>query len=170
MSELQYLLYKSNEITSQLIESGGELTPDMENSLATIDMKTPAAVDAASFLIQRMEHEEAYWKEMAEKYSLIAKGCKTTREKMKEAIKIGMLQLGLSDLEGRDVRFKISKAKPKLVVNADYLDPNYLTTKTITEPNNEKIRSDLEQGLEVEGAMLLESHSLRSYVNKGSEK
>lgn len=170
MADLQYLLHKSNEITTQLIESGGQLTSEMEDSLATIDMKTPAAVDAANFIIQRMEHEEAYWKEMAEKYSLIAKGCKTTREKMKDAIKSGMLQLGITDLEGRDVRFKVSKAKARLVVNEDYLDQNYKVTKTISEPDNEKIRADLENGLEVDGAMLIESYSLRSYVNKGSVK
>lgn len=170
MSNLPGLLFKSHELTSQLVASGGEISPEMEAALTTVDMKTPAAVDSAAFVMARMEHEASYWKEMSERYAAIAKGCKTARERLNEAIKEGMRQLEITDLEGKDVRFKLSPAKARLVVNEDYLDQNYTKSRTVIEPDKDKIREDLEKGLEVEGAMLMESFSLRHYPNTKGEK
>lgn len=169
MSEsIRTFMIRSQEIISQLCD--GELTEEQALALTHIDLNMPVAVDRAKEIMDYMDSNEGYFKEKAEAYSIIVKRIKAAKERMKEGIKEGMKQLDLTELKGKDHRFKLSASKPSLIFNEDLLDKNYFVQTIVTSPDKDKIRKDLEAGLEVDGAMLMPSFSLRAYANTKDAK
>lgn len=170
MSEsLRALVAQATNLSTALIESGGELPPEMEAALTEIDVKLPIKIDGYAVIMERLEMESEYWKQKAELYVDISRGCLKARERLKESLKFAMGQLGADELKGIDVRFKLSNAKPKLVINEALLETGYLIAQTVSVPDKKRIEQDLKDGIAIEGAMFMESKSLRSYANKGAK-
>ena len=112
--------------------------------------------------------EETYWKEKAEKYKAIAKGCDNARERLKDNLKFAAGILGTDELKGIDVKFKVSTLKPKMIIESA-LDTKYFVQVITSVPDKEKLRKDLDAGVEVFGAHLEDVRSIRQLVNKGGK-
>ena len=162
---LRALVAQSNEITSAIVAGNGVLSPEMEAAMTVVDQKLPAKIDGYAIIMERLEHEEIYWKGKAEFYAATAKTLDNKRKAMKENLKFAMNELGVDELKGVDVRFKLSNSKPQLVIKEEYLDAKYLKSETVTKPDRAAIEADLKAGIEVEGAMLLETKAIRHYAN-----
>lgn len=165
---LRDLVKSSQSIVEALIESGGELSPEMEAQLQNLEINLPAKIDAYASVMERMEMEEEYWKQKAEVLRSVAKGCSNVRERLKESLKYAAQSINATELIGNDVRFKISNSKPKLVLDGP-IDPAYVIQVTTTEVDKKRIEEDLKIGVPVEGARLVETKSIRAYVNKRVE-
>lgn len=171
MSDSLYaLVAESQNMTRQLIENGGILTDEMELAIRNIEVKIPAKIDAYASVLDRMELEEEYWKAKAKQYQAIAKGCANVRDRIKDALKTAAEAMQTDELLGLDVRFKVTNSNPKLMIDQQLLSEDYLTRKVIFEPDNEKIKEDLKNGKEIDGAWLNVSKSIRVYANKGDKK
>jgi hypothetical protein len=163
---LRAIVAHSQSIIDQLAETDGELTPEMEAQLAQIDVKLPAKIDSYAHIMDRLENEEQYWKAKASQFNAVAKGLANTRARIKEALKDTMSIMGVDEIKGNDVRFKLSNAKPRLYLDESKIVDEYMQETIIREPNKVKIELDLKAGKEVPGAQFLESKSLRSYANR----
>ena len=163
---LRTLVEISNTVLNQLIESGGELTPEMEAQLAQVEINLPVKVDGYAAIMERLEMEEAYWKEKAAKFIAVARGCTNVRDRLKESLKFAMSELGTTEILGNDVKFKLSNSKPKMIIDPDTIDKAYTMQVTTTEIDKKRIEEDLKMGVPVQGARLEETKSIRQYVNK----
>ena len=166
---LRELVQSSQSIVEALIESGGELTPEMDAQLQNLEVNLPAKIDGYASIMDRMEMEEAYWKAKAETLRSVAKGCANVRERLKESLKYAAQQMSASELVGNDVKFKISNSKPRLIVDETLLDDAYKMHVTTIEVDKKKIEEDLKIGVPVVGAHLSPTHSIRAYVNKAAK-
>jgi hypothetical protein len=167
---LRSIVAQTKDIVAAIVENNGEITPEIEVALMVIEERTPAKIDAYAVVMERMEMESKYWAEKAEYYKRVSNSCKNVREKLRENIKYAMEQLGTKELMGRDVRFRLSSSTPKLVINEDILDREYLKTEYVTSPDKDRIKEALKAGTDVEGACFLETTSLRQFANaKGNE-
>lgn len=170
MSEQNESLYslvaQANALSRMLAETGGEITPEIESLMSNVDVKLPEKVDGYAVVMERLELEAKYWKDKAASYSLMAKSLASLQDKLKERLKEAIKALGVDEIHGNDVRFKLSGVKPALVLDESKLDPSYLMTVTETVPDKERIRAALQEGAEISGASLVQSVSLRSYLNK----
>ncbi len=165
MSEsLRALVAQANEINQQVMEGDGVLTPELEAMLSEIELKLPQKIDAYAVIMERSEIEEAYWKEKARQCSEMAKRYSGVRSRLKDNIKFAMEQLGMSEAVGNEVRFKLTRSKPQLVINEDFLDSKYLVETIVKSVDKKAIEADLKEGKEVEGATLMEVFALRSYA------
>ncbi len=170
MSEsLRSLVLQSQLIEEQLVESGGELSEELERALTTLDVKLPAKVDGCAVALERLEMYEEYWKAKAKQFNAIAKGLSSARDRFKDYLKTQAEALGTTELVGNEVRFKISNSNPKLVVDQLNLSSEYLIEKVVVEADTERIKEDLKAGKVIEGAKLETSKSIRVYANKGAK-
>lgn len=159
----------SHSLELAIIENGGELTPELEASLTQISLDVAESVDRTHFALDRIENAVGYWKAKAAEYKKIADSLDTAHDRMKNYIKAVMADSGKSDLVGVEVRYKLSRAKPKVVIDEDKLAPAYFKEKLTLVPEKERIKQDLELGVPVDGARLEESFTLRAYPNKGDK-
>jgi hypothetical protein len=162
------LVAQTNAITQKIIEAGGELTPELEQALTSVDLAVSEKVDGYSFVMERMESDAAFFKAKAAFYSKIAKSAETVQERLKSSIKQAIQDLGSKEVVGNNIRFVLSAVKPKMIIDEMKLSPDMKMQVTTTVPDKERIREALEGGIPIEGAHLEESTSLRVYpVKKG---
>lgn len=166
MTTLNDLVATSHMISQNLIESGGEITPEIELILKDIDIKIPAKIDAYSHAIARLDMESAYWKSKAQDYQRIAKACERAVDTMKSNIKAAMYSLDQRSIEGNDVKFTLSATKPSLVIDESVLSDEWKMIVQESVPDKERIRQALMAGAEIKGATLVAGDALRTSHNR----
>jgi hypothetical protein len=164
------IVQQANQLEQMLIESGGELTPEIEAALTVTEINLPEKVDGYENVISRFEHLEEFYKAKSQFFIRLQKQCANVQHHLKENIKFAMQTGGIDELKGYDIRFKLSNAKPSLVIEDESLIPKEYKTEVITiEVNKKSLAEDLSMG-EIPGAKLQASVSLRKYANTPAKK
>lgn len=162
------LASEAQVICKLILESGGELSPELEQKLDVNTTALLAKVDSYVFIEEHLEANAALWKRKADACKSIHDRYVKAQDRLRDRIKIGMQVLERDELKGKNYRYKLSKLKPKLVIS----DPVKLPIEckmvvSETVPDKEKIKSLLEDGIEVPGASLEPVYQLRDYENSG---
>jgi hypothetical protein len=74
-----------------------------------------------------------------------------------------MQAMGTDEIIGEDVKFKLSRLAPKLVIEEEKLPSAFKMQVVTYVPDKDRIKSELEAGGSVEGAKMEEVFSLRKY-------
>lgn len=172
MSTLHELVSQAQSIESKILQAGGELTPEIETEMKSVDLAMADKVEGYALVMARLEREAGYWEERAVAYSKIAKAIHQAIDFRKSAIKSAMTQLGLTEVTGIDHRFTLTDSgNPKLVIEDEAkLPTEFKLIVQTTEIEKDKIKTALKAGQPVEGARLEYGKQLRTYMNKGVRK
>jgi Siphovirus Gp157 len=164
---LKSLLIQSADLESQLIEMSGELSPELEQSLMTIEFKVPEKVSNYQRLIDRLEMESENLTARAEKFGKAGATLWGLREKLLSNVKHLMIENELTELKGQYEAFTITPGKSSVeITDLSELPRNYIC-QTITErPDKEKIHDALKGGQTVPGSKLKETKVLRRKIIK----
>lgn len=154
-------------LESKLIESGGEITDEIDQALTLMDVLKPNEVDEKDFILNKLTKEIELWKEQADRYLRVAQGLTKAKELMKRRIITAMEEGNLLEAEGKNVRFKLVKCPPALVIEDEKALPaNFMETVVTVKPNAKEIKQALVGGAVVPGAKLTQGNTVRSYVNR----
>jgi hypothetical protein len=153
------------EVTSQIVEAGGELSPELEMKLMQIDLSLARKVDGYSNFIDRLEMEIAYWDAKAKRMKQIADSHKRLREGLRTRIKEAMIAMDRNEIAGEDMRFKLVRSTPSLVIDDENAIPGEYQIVS-WEIDNAKLKKALQSDMKVPGAHLEESLSLRALSKK----
>jgi hypothetical protein len=166
MNKLYELVKLSSTVEQRLIESGGEITSEVDTDLASIDLGLAEGVDIAKSLMEKLEHVAEFYAVQAQVYAKIAKGLNASQEKVKSRIKEIMVSTNAKELNGSETRLVLSKAKSKVAYDETLLPKEYLKEKVTYVPDTDRLRTELEMGIPVTGATLIPVYSLKSYAQK----
>lgn len=167
---LALIVQEINVIEQILIESQGTIDEQLEALIAVNKNELADKIDGYSIIDDRLDFLANHYKQRAEYFMKISAGCKKTQANLKENIKQAMKELGTDEIAGTDIRFKLSKTKPALVIDDEGAIPReYYQSITIEQLNKDRLKDDLAIG-PVPGAQLRESFSLRSYANNKIKK
>lgn len=158
---LPALVSEYQRLLSLLLECGGELTPQLEQELTATTETLAKKADSYEFVLSKLETEEMYWRSRAEEFVRVARACAAAQKRMRDTIKFAMNALNATEIAGESVTFKLVKAPPKLVTNEKELSDEYIKQTIIREPNKERIRAALADGISVDGATLEPVQALR---------
>lgn len=162
---LMTIVARSNEIELMLVESGGELNDEIEKFLMINSSELAEKVDGYQTVIERFEALEDHYKAKAEFFKTVSGQCKTIAARLKDNIKYAMQQMGVDEIKGNDIRFKLSSTKGRVIIEDMNIVPVEFKEEVIeTKIDDKKIREALEKG-EVRGAKLEPGFSLRTYAN-----
>lgn len=156
----------ANDVTlleQKLLESQGETNPEIEALLVVEAELLPAKVDNYSLFMNRCKAVEQFYLERADFFYKVAKQLSNVQDQLNTNIKIAMQTMGVDELSGKDVRFKLQGVKAKVVIVDETLIPEDYKKEVIKyEIEKERLRGDLEIGA-VPGARLEKSYSLKTY-------
>ena len=163
----------ANDLEHKIFANGGELTPEIEAFLNEIEahklqnsLDLADKVDSYVSILKRFDSTETLLKERAAVYTNAAKTFSLTAKNLKDRLKLCMEAMGITDLEGNSVRFKLSNAAPVLQIDEALLPQEYLEQIITYKPNKERIKQDLEMGAVIIGCSLVPNKSLRNYIRK----
>jgi len=165
MAELTSL---SHILNQAIIEAGGEITPEIEQLLTDLDIKTKEKVDAYKYAMDKMEIEAEYFKQRAEEFMHVAKGFINSRERLNIILKNRMIVDGSKELLGNDSKFKLVSLKPKMVIDEKFLEDRFYREEVLKKVDRNTIEEAIKQGEAVAGVTLEPVFALRPSINKGS--
>jgi hypothetical protein len=161
-------LQQADRLEQMLIDSGGEITPEIESELAVNPKTIGELVDIRYLSLERMAASAEFFKAKADQFSKIAKSLDSSQDYLLANLKEYMLQNGKTELKGTDYQFKISNMAPKVAITDEATVPAaYKTQKVVESIDKKKIADDLKLGIPVDGCVLQEVYSLRKSINKG---
>ena len=156
---------QAQQIEKMLIESDGEITPELEAIIAFNSKELAVKIDGYDHIIDRLNASAEFLKKKENEIKQARQSVENFADNLKDRIKHAMIEMNLDKIEGESIYFKLSRSKPSVVVYEDLLPLEYQETKFV--PNKEMIKQDLEKGIQVEGAILKESYTLKKYIKKG---
>lgn len=162
---LSDIVFQVSEITNQIVESRGELSPELEAKLSEIDLSLARKVDSYSGVIERLDMEAEYWDRKAKEMKAIADSHKKLKESLRTRIKDAMRVMGKNEILGNDVRFKLVRSQPRLVIKDEKDIPAEFQVVS-WEIDREKLKRALVSEMKIPGAELEESYSLRTFAKK----
>jgi len=170
MKSLATIVNEATRIEQLLIEGGGEENAELEQALAVSGAELQAKADSYSIIMERFSATEAHYKERAQFFLNIAKQCGNVQDRLKNNIKYAMQEMGVDEIRGEDVRFKLSATKGSLVIEDAEMVPVEFKTEVIeTVIDKKKLKDAAEKG-EVPGARIEPGSSLRTYANTPEKK
>lgn len=168
LPSINTLAHDAQALLSLIEDSGGELTPEIEQALAENMRDIETKVDHYAHVFDRIPGILEYWRKQREDADRVIQGLKNLESKLNSRIKEAMTQLGRTTLEGETTKFTLSKAKAALLLVESEVPQNYFTVETVIAADKERIRADLTSGIDVPGASLVPSYALRK-TKKRSE-
>lgn len=169
---LRSLVFQSAQIEDRLLENGGELTPDLEQQLAILDVATPIKIDNYYGLMERFDVLQELFEKKSADMARVAQSFKNANARLKENLKNAMAIAQTNELQGNDYRFKLVATPPAVIIeNEDAVPAAYKTVIPETYKTDKKrIAEDLKLGVPVEGCRLEQGVTLRKCLNTAGRK
>lgn len=170
MPSLTDIIHDFSNILLALDENGGEYTDEIENRLDELELDTADKVDSYDWLIAEMKAQVEVFKSRADDNLRAMKACKAVVDRLKNNLKYYCEALGVDEIKGHAIRYKLSNTKPRLEIDESELPEDFFNTRLVREPAKDEIRKNLEQGRHVPGAVFVPNMALRRYTNTGVKK
>lgn len=165
-ANLYALVGEAQSIVMALIESRGELTPEIQARLEANDLAIARKVDGYVYIDEQFDAQVHFLKKKEEGFRSVRKGIEAAQERMRINVKAAMVTLGKETLDGDEYRYKLSTRAPKLVITDEASIPKeYKIIVQSTVIDKEKLLSALKDGFEVPGATLEEVKALLTQEN-----
>lgn len=160
---LALLAEEKSNIERILEESGGELTPEIEEQLNELDLQTAHKLDGYYAFMERCKSVGELMEARAVELQKIANGHFNLAERLKKGIMFAMSTMGVQEIVGNMKRAKLSPTKGRLVIDEKLLPEEFKIQVTTMVPDKERIREKLELFEEVPGAKIEGGQSVRFY-------
>lgn len=170
MSSLLSRMKKVAEVERKIVENGGEMTPEIEQSLDFSNLSLKKKVDAYAFLVENLREKSRYWDEKAALLKKYSRACEAAAKRIHERIKGNMLLEGVTELLGNDVRYKIQGTAFSLDINERELPEEFFITEIVKTVDREKIRQKILANEFVPGVRRVDNFALKTYANHASKK
>jgi hypothetical protein len=159
------------QIKRVLMETGGELTPELEKAMAEVESKMPDKADSYVFVTQDLRNEAALWKKRAQDFAAVARTFENYADAMEESIKFACVKMNVTELEGAQYIWKLVKSKAAVMIDDETKIPSgHIEIVQTRKIRKDSIYEDLKNGLPVPGARLVENQHVRAYANTAKGK
>lgn len=140
-------------ITNELIESGGELTPELETALAINKQELQNKGINYGYVIKSLESDISIIDEEIKRLNALKQSRIKTTELLKNTIKDAMQLYGIEELKTPTLKINFRKSE-SVEVDADAVLDMYCNFKTVKTPDKAKIKEVIKSGDAVFGASL----------------
>lgn len=160
----QSLFKISNElqlVINELIETGGELTPEIENALviAEGDLKTKATNYAV--VIRAIEYDNSIVDAEIKRLSAIKKVRINTVDRLKTALSNALIQFDIDEIETPTSKINFRKSTVLEVSDETHIDKKYKKNVVTTTIDKMAIKKDLKNGEKIAGCELVHKKNLQ---------
>jgi len=146
------------ELTSHIINNGGEVTDEEINQLAINEAERNIKSVAYHRIINNIESENIIIKKEIDRLYDRLKSNQKTIDRLKKCLVDAILLYG--EYEHELIKFKLRKSTAVEVNPEAVLDAKYTITKTTITPDKTLIKNDLKSGVVIDGCQLVENHHL----------
>lgn len=156
-----------SQIVAQLIDEGGELTPEREALLEDLQLALCRKTDAYGVVMAQLEAKAQFWKDQEEQCARAKRAAQNAADSLKARMKFVLSQTEGQELQGSLYRFFLARSKDKLCIDDEGSIPaEFKRSELLVSVDKKAVEAALAKGLQVSGARLEPVQALR----KGSPK
>jgi molecular chaperone GrpE (heat shock protein) len=158
MSSLYHIASEYLAIADQLEESGGEITPDIEQALAINREQLQEKAGNYALVIKDFEHKNAA---VDEAITELKKSRQKAMESLKNRLKSAMELYGVERIESDFVKLSFRKSEAVEIESEDLIPPIFKEQVVTEKIDKTAIKAALKGGTEVPGARLDKRQNLQ---------
>lgn len=167
---LPMLIEQAEALTNQILQTDGELTPELESALALNGLELREKLDSYGYVLDGLKLRKDYALDRLKQWDKIASNCETAIENIKSRMKLALERLDIPEVHGGEYSFRLQANPPSVIVDDEAKVPEEFKStevKVITKVDKKAILDALKDGRDVPGA-----HAERStrLVTKPSNK
>ena len=148
------------ELFNFILESDGEITPDVEESLKINEQNFETKARGYIWMIKKLEADNITIGEEMARLQRIEKRNDKLIDRLKESMKNALIIFG--DSKKVDTfTLSLRKSKSVEILDADVIPESYRVVKTTETINKTEIKKAIESGLTVAGAIIKENQILQ---------
>ncbi len=149
-------------LAENLIESGGELTPEIETQLQIIKADLQNKSVSYSFVIKQLESDISQIDAEVKRLNDLKKARSKTVERLEETLKNAMILFDIQKIESPLVTISLRDSESVEVLHLAILSDEYKKTSVpVVSADKIKIKEAIKAGETVEGAILVKNQSIQ---------
>ena len=149
-------------LVDTLLENGGELTPELETDLSLNKEQLQTKSTAYSFIIKQLESDINIIDTEIKRLNDLKKSRNKSIERLKESLSTAMIIYDIEVLETPLVKISFRNSESVEVLDLSLLDKEYTkVSEPVVSADKIKIKEAIKQGINVVGAVLIQSKNLQ---------
>ena len=157
---LYQITQEQAELFNFILESDGEITPDVEESLKINEQNFETKARGYIWMIKKLEAENITIDEEMARLQRIEKRNDKLIDRLKESMKFALEVFGESK-KVDTFTLSLRKSKSVEILDAEIIPESYKTIRPTTIINKTEIKKAIESGLTVAGATIKENQNLQ---------
>jgi len=153
MSNIYQIQQDYLSITNELIENGGELSPELETALVINKSELQQKAVAYIYVVKNLESDISTIDEEIKRLQALKSSRSKTIDKLKETVKSAMNLFGVEEIKTATLKINFRKSE-SVEVDPDAVLDMYCNFKTVKTPDKAKIKEVIKSGDAVFGASL----------------
>lgn len=141
--------------------SEGEVTPELEQALIINEAQLQEKATNYGYVIKNFEYEVDAIDNEIKRLKELKERREKAIDRMKQSVTNAMQLYGIEKVESSFLKLSFRKSESVEVINEAQLLPEFTTTKVTTTPNKVAIKSAIQRGEVVEGAVLVTNQNLQ---------
>jgi len=147
-------------LTNEIIEAGGEITPEIENALAINKQELQNKGISYGYVIKSLESDISTIDEEIKRLNALKQSRNKTIDLLKETVKNAMQLYGIEELKTPTLKINFRKSE-SVEVDPDAVLDMYCNFKTVKTPDKAMIKQVIKSGDAVFGACLNVNYNLQ---------
>ena len=148
-------------VVNQLIENGGELTPELENKLQITETQLKEKATNYGAVIRSMEYDKTVIDAEIKRLQDLKKVRTNTIDRLKATLSEAMKQFEIDQIETPTIKISFRESKAVEILDESLIDKKYKTQLITTKVDKLQLRKDLKNGDAIKGAKLIINNNLQ---------
>jgi hypothetical protein len=150
-----------NQLAEELIDNGGELTPELSEALAITEEQLQNKSVAYSFVIKQIDSEVNIIDAEIKRLQAMKKTRENASERLKANIKHAMELFNIDEIKTPLVKINFSKSEAVEVDDVNQLPAPYKVVKVTEQADKVAIKSALKDGVDIAGCRIVANRNLQ---------
>lgn len=134
------------QVIEELIENGGELTPELEELLKINSENLTTKGTNYGFIIKQLTSECGIIDAEIDRLSDLKKSRTKSIEKLKSSLTMAMQLFGVDKIESPVLKISFRASESVEIDDVDSIPAEYMVTKTTTQPDKVKLKAAIKAG------------------------
>jgi hypothetical protein len=149
------------QIAEQLIDNGGEISPELSEQLAITEEQLQNKSVAYSFVIKEMDGEVEIIDNEIKRLQAMKKARESASQRLKDNIKEAMDLFQIDEIKTLLVKINFRKSESVEVDDVNALPAAYKVVKVTEQADKAAIKAALKDGIEVKGCRIEQHRNLQ---------
>lgn len=149
------------QLVEQLIENGGEVTPEIEAALALNEQNLTTKGTNYGFVVKQLTGECAIIDGEIARLTALKKSRSKTIDKLENALTVAMQVFGVDEIKSPVMKINFRKSETVEFDDSGEIPEKFIVVKTSESPDKVAIKAAIKAGEEVPGAYIKVNQNLQ---------